>query len=129
MNRTFILRNETFVQAVISFISSNAPAMAAQGKPMAVTVSESKSRRSVDQNKRYWALLQEIAAGAWVEGKQYSADAWHENFKREFIGYEDIPNGGKAGISTTTLDVAAFTEYMDRISDYAQDHLAIEFAL
>ena len=127
MNRTFILRNQTYTDAVIAFIQSNAPAMSAKGTPLAVTVSEAKSKRSGDQNKRYWALLQHIAENAWVEGRQYSAEAWHEHYKRTLIGFEDVPGGGTVGISTASLNVGEFTEYMDKVQNYAQDNLAVEF--
>jgi hypothetical protein len=50
----------------------------------------------------------------WIDGKQYSQDAWHEHYKRKFIGIEEIP-GGIQGISTTTLSVKEFSEYCDKI--------------
>lgn len=127
MNRTFVLRSDVYTQAVIAFIQSNAPAMAAKGTPLAVTVTEAKSKRSGDQNKRYWALLQEIATNGWVEGKQFSADAWHEHMKRTFIGCEEVPKGGTVGISTTTLSVGEFTDYMEKVQAYAAEYLAVEF--
>jgi hypothetical protein len=70
-------------------------------------------------------VLNEIAANAWVDGKQYSAEAWHEHFKRQFIGTEELPGGSTAGISTTTLDVGAFSEYIERVIQYAAEHLGV----
>ena len=78
-----------------------------------------KSKRSIDQNKRYWKLLMELADIAWIDGRQYSKEAWHEHLRREFIGCEDLPGGGVIGISTTTLSVQEFGDYMIRIEAWA----------
>jgi hypothetical protein len=128
MLRTFVLRDLHHVTGLTSFIAQNWLAMAKEGKPLAVTVSEYKAKRSGEQNKRYWALLNEIAANAYVDGKQFSAEAWHEHMKRTYIGCEETPGGGTVGISTTTLGVGEFADYMTRVEAYAQDVLAVEFA-
>ncbi|BBP82444.1 hypothetical protein PHLH8_20860 [Pseudomonas sp. Pc102] len=84
-----------------------------------------KSKRSIDQNKRYWALLRELSAIAWVDGKQYDDQVWHEQFRRWFIGCEEtrLPSGEVElhGISTTTLTVQEFTDYMTRIEQWAAE--------
>lgn len=84
-----------------------------------------KSKRSIDQNKRYWALLRELAAVAWVDGRQFGDDVWHEQFRRWFIGSEEItlPDGTtkQQGISTTKLSVQEFGDYMARIEHWAAE--------
>lgn len=79
-----------------------------------------KAKRSADQNRRYWALLREVAATVWIDGRQFTDEVWHEHFKRQFIGQEEIvlPSGAVEvrGISTTTLNVADMGRYMDEIS-------------
>lgn len=122
--RTFVLRNEPNANALWQFLKNNWRALAGAVKPLAVTVQEHKTKRSTDQNKRYWAILNEIAANTWLDGRQFSADAWHEFFKGKFIGYEETPDGRQIGISTTTLSVADFGDYMTRIEAYAADELA-----
>lgn len=124
--RTFILRGPEQVASLRAFLAANAGAMAAQGKPLAVEVREHKARRSGQQNRRYWALLRFVADNAWVGGRTFSDEAWHEQFKRQFIGLEDLPSGGTAGISTASLDVGAFTAYMDTIEQYAAQTLGLD---
>lgn len=126
MLRTFVLRDEINARALWSFLKNNWMARAGEGKPLAVTIQEHKAKRSDEQNKRYWVVLNEISAKAWVNGRQFSADAWHEFFKTKFIGYEETPDQRRIGISTTTLAVAEFGEYMTRIEAYAVDDLGIE---
>lgn len=81
-----------------------------------------KSKRSIDQNKRYWAILRLIASNVWVENKRFADDVWHEQFKRWFIGQEEhvLPSGEIEcrGISTTTLSVDAFGHYMMQIENW-----------
>ena len=125
MLKSFVLRDEVNCRQLYAFLRSNWLVMAQAGKPLGVLVAEHKAKRSNPQNKLYWAVLHTIAEDGWVNGKRYSADAWHENFKREFIGTEELPNGATAGISTTTLDVGAFSEYIERVIQYAAEHLGV----
>lgn len=124
--RTFILRGPEQAKALHAFLKANASAMAQQGRPLAVDVREHKAKRSGPQNRRYWALLRFIAENAWVGGKQFGDDAWHEHFKRKFIGIEELPGGDTAGISTATLDVGAFTAYMEAVERFAGADLGLD---
>jgi hypothetical protein len=125
MLRTFVLREETHAQALWTFLKKNWNAMAREGKPLAVTVNEHKAKRSAEQNKLYWDRLRAISEQAWIDGKRFSAEAWHEHYKRKLIGYEELPGGGSVGISTTTLSVAEFSDHIERVTEHAVTHLGI----
>lgn len=127
MLKTFVLRTETNAQALYAFLKANWKAMAAQDKPLSVTVTEHKAKRNNPQNALYWATLREIAEQGWVGGKRYSDEAWHEMFKRKFIGLEELPDGSQSGISTTTLNVGDFADYINQIQAYAASELGIVF--
>lgn len=85
-----------------------------------------KSKRSIDQNRRYWAMLRELSAIAWVDGRQYPDEVWHEQFRRWFIGCVDVtlPDGSveQHGISTTTLSIEQFGVYMTQIEAWAAEN-------
>jgi hypothetical protein len=89
------------------------------GKQVEVIVRERKSKRSIEQNRRLWEIYRRMSETIWVNGQQFSPETWGEHCKREFIGIEEIamPNGSieKRGISTTSLNVAEFGEYMESI--------------
>ena len=89
------------------------------GKPVELKIVERKSKRSIEQNKRLWAILRWMAANIWIDGQLFSDVVWHEQCKRNFIGMEEIklPDGSifLQGISTTTLSVAEFGYYMTQI--------------
>lgn len=122
MLRTFVLRDEIHCRQLYAFLRANWLAMAQAGKPVAVMVSEHKARRSSPQNRLYWAVLREIAEDVWIDGKQYSDNAWHEHFKRQFIGIEELPGGASAGISAASLSVPEFTAYLERVMQFAAEH-------
>lgn len=126
--RVFVLRDEPHARALWGFLKANWKELAQAGRPLSITVQEHKAKRSLEQNRLYWQRLNEIADQAWVGGKQYSAEAWHEHFKRLFIGMDELPGGGKVGISTTTLSVADFSDYINRIEAYAATELGINLS-
>jgi hypothetical protein len=86
-------------------------------------------KRSNPQNRRYWGkgVLAQIAAQAVVGGKLYSAEAWHEQFKRQFIGVIELPNGSVIGMSSADLDKAEFSEFCAEVEAYAASELGVVF--
>ena len=124
--RVFVLRDEPNARALYGFLKANWKELAQAGRPLSIEVKEFKAKRSLEQNKLYWQRLNEIAEQAWVGGKQFSAEAWHEFCKARFIGMDELPDGRRFGISTTTLSVAEFSDYLNRIETYAADELGIQ---
>lgn len=132
MQKTIILRGDTQAQSLWAFLKQNWRAMADAGKPLAVSITEAKSKRSSDQNRRYWSLITEVAEQAWVDGKQFSKDAWHELLARKFGVCKEItlPDGEIVLVreSTGDMDVATFTAYMTRIEVFAAQELGLELS-
>jgi hypothetical protein len=90
-----------------------------------IVIREHRKARSIAQNRYYWALLNELARHE-VQGQRFISEAWHEYFKGLFIGKEEIklPSGDTFNrpISTTTLDVGQFAEYVTQIEAWAAGH-------
>ena len=121
-----MLRDETHIRVLSAFLKANARAMARDGRPLAVHVTEHKAKRNTQQNRLYWALLREISEQAWIDGRRFSSEAWHAYFAGQYIGLEDMPGGGQTPISTTSLSVHEFADYVTRIQSYAATELGIE---
>ncbi len=87
------------------------------------------SKRSIEQNRRLWKIYGELADKAWVNGRRYSAETWHEYCKGMFLGYElkAMPDGTeiKTPISTTTLNTAEMTDYQNRLQSWAAQEFGI----
>lgn len=116
---------------------------------MEVAFRPRKRARSPSQNALMWgARLKEISEQAWVAGKQFSADTWHEFLKREYLpeGNEEdfarlvknpdtyrkwdwLPNGERrlAG-STTELTTLGMTRYMEQVEAYCAQELGVQFS-
>ena len=97
------------------------------GKRWVLTVSLRK--RTKAQNRRYWGngVLKQIADQATVNGRLYSAETWHEQFKRQFIGVIELPSGEVIGKSSADLTTAEFCEFCDQVEAYAATHLGVTF--
>ena len=85
--------------------------------------------RTAKQNKRYWSrgVLAQIAEQAVVNGRQYDAEVWHEQFKRQFIGVEELPDGSVRGKSSAKLTTAQFSEFCAQVEAYACTELSVVF--
>lgn len=98
-----------------------------------ITIRPYKANRSHEQNKRLWAIYGELADKAWVNGRRYSAETWHEYCKGYFLGFElkAMPDGTelKTPISTTTLNTAEMTEYQNNIQSWAANEFKISWSM
>jgi hypothetical protein len=97
------------------------------GKRLVLTIAPEK--RTTPQNRRYWGkgVLAQIAEQAAPNGKLYSAEVWHEQFKRQFIGVEELPNGQVIGKSSTGLSKAEFSDFCTQVEAYAAQELGVVF--
>lgn len=89
----------------------------------------SRRKRTTAQNRRYWGngVLKQIAEQAVVNGRLYGAEVWHEQFKRQFIGVQELPCGQVVGMSSTRLSTTEFCEFCDRVEAYAASELGVTF--
>lgn len=127
-------------KSTAKILIDNAPMDAVH--PIEFVIREAVKPRKADQNALYWSgPLADIANQAWVQGRTFSAETWHEHFKREFLpeshiegmtkeGYQkwDIaPSGERVLIgSTTDLTVRGFSEYLEQIYAYGAS-LGVKF--
>lgn len=126
MKRTFIIRERRHMENLLAFLAGNWEAMAGTKHPMQVDIQEESTKRSLQQNRRYWAVLNQISDQAWVDGRQYASECWHELAKRKFIGCIDLPGGGMLAMSTTELSTKEFAEYCTKVEAWAQTELGCE---
>ncbi|MEB2501399.1 recombination protein NinB, partial [Burkholderia cenocepacia] len=86
---TYILRNKDIAQRMVDYIKAVAGPAAKSGRPIVVEIGEYQAKRSTQANARYWALLEEISGQAYVDGKQFSREAWHTYFREQYAPKED----------------------------------------
>lgn len=97
------------------------------GKRLVLTCEPRK--RTKPQNARYWStgVLSQISSQAVVNGHLFSPEAWHEQFKRQFIGVIELPNGQVQGMSSADLSTVEFSEFCTKVEAYAATELNVIF--
>lgn len=114
---------------LMTTIYNNLGAWLESNAELEVCIRPYKSKRSVEQNRRLWKIYGELADKAWVNGRRYSAETWHEYCKGMFLGYElkAMPDGTelKTPISTTTLNTAEMTDYQNRLQSWAAGNFGL----
>jgi hypothetical protein len=82
-------------------------------------------KRSLEQNRYYWSILGDIAEQV-VPSKAYEPSVWHQYFKQLFLPDQvvEMPDGGimLTQSSTSKLSLKAFSEYIDRVIQWAAEH-------
>lgn len=137
--RTFLLYGASQLAAVQAQLG-NLPLD--EEDPLEVVIREPVKPRKKSQNDLMWAgPLRDIAEQAWVQGQRFTADVWHEQFKRDFLpeeydpalckeGYVKwriTPRGDRALVgSTTMLTVKGMAQYLTQV-EAAGAELGVEF--
>lgn len=127
MTFTATLYNPKQAHLILSDLWPKIKEQLSTGKRLELVVKREK--RSTQQNRRYWGrgVLAQIAEQAVVNGKLYPAEVWHEQFKRQFIGVIELPNGQVIGKSSTELDKAEFCRFCDEVEAFAVTELGVVF--
>lgn len=111
-------------------------------KPLELVAREEIKARKLDQNAAMWAgPLRDIAEQAYVNGRTYSSEVWHEHFKSEYLPEEFDPELCKEGYrkwdytpagnrilvgSTTQLTVKGFALYLQQVEAFGAS-LGVQF--
>lgn len=84
-----------------------------------------KPKRSLDQNRYYWAILTDISEQI-VPGKAYEPSMWHEYLRALFLPEKmvELPDGSLKMLeaSTSELRVNEFTEYLEKVIKWSAEH-------
>jgi hypothetical protein len=109
------------------------------GVQLVAEIKEREDDRTLQQNRFYWGpCLRDISAQAVVAGMRYEPEAWHELFKRKFLGFEITKTsvaGRKRPVvirrlrSTSKLKVRAMSKYLDQVQAFAATELGVQFTV
>ena len=113
-------------------------------RPLEIRIGEKVRDRNADQNALMWSgPLKDIADQAYINGRTFSAEVWHEHFKREFLPEEADPEITKENYckcaytpaservligSTTQLTTKGFAQYLEQIYAYG-GNLGVRFGV
>ncbi|WP_186215900.1 recombination protein NinB [Burkholderia gladioli] len=130
--REFVIRNGSIWSNVVAFVRANAKIFAERGEPLRVIVTAEERKRNEQQNRFYFgSVLRDISEQAWIEGRQFDKDAWHEHFAKKYGVLEEVelPYGEiiLRRKSTSKMSVKEFSTYLNQIQAYAANELGVEF--
>ena len=85
-------------------------------KAWEVEVKPFQFNRSVEQNKRYWKLIEEL--GSFLG---YDVGEMHELMKYKFLSYKQEMLGDEMVVvpSTAKLTIKEFVDYLSRVEEFA----------
>lgn len=126
--RQILLRSDQQL-AIVMALLPNLPLD--EKEPLEVIIREPVKARGLDQNGYYFMRIGELAGQAWIDGKQFSKDAWHEYAKKNIMPeeittkdgevrskWEPTPDGDMSVISTTRLERGCFADYTNAVEAF-----------
>ncbi|MDR0770164.1 MAG: recombination protein NinB [Burkholderiales bacterium] len=129
--REFILDHKGVWPIFVAFVKANYDALIDAGLPLYIIVTTAEKKRNTLQNARLWWLYKTIAEQAWVNGRQFDKDAWHEFFARKHCPKTEmvLPDGEiiTRRKSTAEMNIGEFSEYMQNIEIDATTELGVRF--
>ena len=83
------------------------------------------AKRSLEANKYYWAVLNDISEQV-VHGKAYEPSIWHIYFKQLFLPdmVRELPDGSisVSPPSSAQINQKDFSEYVEKVVRWALEH-------
>jgi hypothetical protein len=130
--REFRLHDPGVAHHLVAFLKANAGVFAEKGEPLRVIVTAEEKQRNAQQNRFYWGgVLKQISEQAWIDGRQFDKDAWHEFFARKYGVLDELvlPDGEiiTRRKSTTQMTIGEFSTFLSDVQAYASGELGVEF--
>lgn len=98
--------------AVAQFIEEDAPQY-----PLVIEIKRRRPKRKTDQNALYWTWLQVIG-----DELGYDRDELHNALRAKFLDRTTGPFGIPVPVSTTSLTVGEFSEYLNKVERFAAEY-------
>lgn len=95
-----------------------------RNKPLNIYICDISEKRTIGQNRYYWALMQIIASEVGEDRMEI-----HKFFKAKYLGTELLEVGGftqRVEGSTTDLDTKNMADYIEKIHQFALEFWNIE---
>lgn len=132
--REFVVSGPDIAQGLWRFIKANAKAYCERKTPLRVIVTEDEQDRLDSQVALYFGvILKKLSEEAWINGRLYSKEAWHEELAQRFLPATEIvtPSGEiiqrRQSIARGHIGVKAMTAYITQVQAYAATEFGIEF--
>ena len=93
--------------------------------PDGYVVEVKPAKRSLEQNRLYWAILTDISEQV-VNGRTFEPSIWHVYFKQLFLPdhVQELPDGSLhiSPPSSSRMTLEQFSEYVEKVMQWALQH-------
>lgn len=83
------------------------------------------AKRSIEQNRYYWAILTDISEQIVMQ-KPYEPSIWHEYLRSLYLPERmiDLPDGSVKMLEPSTAELRKddFSEYLEKVIKFALEH-------
>jgi hypothetical protein len=130
--REFVVDSFDMLKRVFGILLVMLKTVLAAKKSLRIIATTDDKKRNGEQNARLWGYLYAtIAEQAWVDGRQYGKDTWHEFFARKYCPKTEfvLPGGEIVSRrkSTAEMNVGEFSEFMNAVESEAATELGVCF--
>jgi hypothetical protein len=132
--REFVLDKPSIGSMLVNFLKSNAAAFVEKGTPLRVIVTEEEMDRLDVQIAYYFGpLMKQVCEQAWVEGRQFSKEVWHEHFAKLFLPAKELvmPDGEvvvkRGSIARGQISLKKMAEFTREVEAFATTELGVVF--
>lgn len=132
--REFTLDGPSVARILWNFLKANCQAFADRGTPLRVIVTEEEMDRLDEQIAYYFGpCMRQIVDQAWIDGRQYSKEVWHEYFAKMFLPGTEItlPDGEiamrRGSIARGKIGVKAMSKFLLQVESFAATELGVVF--
>jgi len=132
--REFVLSKPEIAGGLWQFIKANAAAYCDRKTPLRVIVTEDERDRLDEQISFYFGVaIKRLSEEAWVDGRLFSKEAWHEELASRFLPATEIvtPSGEivlrRQSIARGRIGVKAMATFITQVQAYAATEHGIEF--
>jgi len=132
--REFTMDTPSAGVVLVNFLKSNCAAFVGKGTPLRVIVTEEEMDRLDEQIAYYFGVcIKQISEQAWVDGRQYSKECWHDYFAKLFLPAKELvlPDGEivikRGSIARGKISLKKMTAFITEVEAYATTELGVEF--
>ena len=132
--REFELTSPSVGVSLVNFLKQNASACAERGTPLRVIVTEEDMDRLDEQIKYYFGpVVKQITEQAWIEGRQFTKEVWHEYFAKLFLPFNELvmPDGEivvkRGSIARGQIGFKKMATFLTEVEAHASQELGVVF--
>lgn len=132
--REFTLNGPAVAKVLWNFLKSNCKPFADKGTPLRVIVTEEEMDRLDEQIAYYFGpCMKQITEQAWIEGRQYPKEVWHEHLAKLFLPFKELtlPDGEivikRGSVARGKISMKNMSKFLLQVESYAAAELGVVF--